>query len=149
MPRPDRTNPPPNANPRPNASPPPPALQDLSRRERQILEALYRLGSASAAEIRQLLDDPPTYTAVRTHLTLLEGKGHVSHTLDGARYVYQPVVPREEMGERVIDGVVKTFFNNSVEQVVTALVKKGQARVSSEELENLAALIDQARKEGR
>src|SRR4051812_7119 len=106
------------------------SLQDLSRRERQIMEALYRLGSGTAAEVRGLLDAPPTYTAVRTHLTLLEEKGQVIHTADGTRYVYSPVVPREEMGERVVQGVLKTFFNNSVEQIVTALVKKGRAPVS-------------------
>jgi predicted transcriptional regulator len=125
------------------------SLQNLSRRERQIMEALYRLGSGSAADIRDLLDSPPTYTAIRTHLTLLEEKGHVRHTADGARYVYSPVVPREEMGKRVVHGVLRTFFNNSVEQIVTALVKKGQTPVSPDELRNLAKLIEEARKEGR
>jgi predicted transcriptional regulator len=124
-------------------------LEELSRRERQIMDALYRLGSGSAAEIRELLTDPPTYTAVRTHLTLLEEKGHVTHQTDGPRYVYSPVVPREEMGQRMIDGVVRSFFNNSVEQVLTALVKRDQAGLSPTDFERLAKLIDEARKEGR
>jgi predicted transcriptional regulator len=125
------------------------APPDLSRRERQILDALYRLGTGSAAEIRELLADPPTYTAVRTHLTLLEEKGHVRHDTDGARYIYSPVVPREEMGQRVIQDVLQNFFNNSVEQVITALVKRERTDLSPADLERLAKLIDEARKEGR
>jgi predicted transcriptional regulator len=136
------------SRPKPRKKPAPPA-QDLSRRERQIMDALYRLGSASAAEVRELLTDPPTYTAVRTHLTLLEEKGHVRHDTDGGRYIYSPVVPREEMGQRMIEGVLKNFFNNSVEQVITALVKREQAGLSAADLERLAKLIDDARKEGR
>lgn len=132
-----------------HVTPQSPALQELSRRERQILEALYRLGSGSASEVRDLLADPPTYTAIRSHLTLLEEKGHVTHRADGPRYVYTPVVPREEMGRRMIDGVLKNFFNNSVEQVVTALVNRDEASLSRADLDKLAKLIEHARKEGR
>lgn len=113
------------------------------------MDALYQLGSGSAAEIRDLLTDPPTYTAIRTHLTLLMGKGHVKHQDDGVRYIYSPVVPREEMGRRMIDGVLKSFFNNSVEQVITALVKRESSGLSQDDFDKLAKLIDEARKEGR
>jgi predicted transcriptional regulator len=124
-------------------------FSDLSRRERQVLTALYRLKKASAAEIRSALTDPPTYTAIRTHLTLLEDKGHVRHETDGVRYVYLPVVPREEMGRRVIEGALKNFFDDSFEKVVTAFVKSEEVRFSEEELERLERLTRQARKEGR
>ncbi len=112
------------------------------------MDALYRLQTASAAEIRKALPDPPTYTAIRTHLTLLEEKGRVKHGSDGTRYIYSPVVPREEMGCRVIKSVLKNFFDDSVEKVVTALVKRDQAHLSDAELERLEHLIQQARKEG-
>ena len=126
----------------------PDEFADLSRRERQILTVLYRLQKASAAEIRAALSNPPTYTAVRTHLTLLEDKGHVKHATEGPRYVYSPVVPREEMGRRVIDDILKNFFDDSVEQAVTAFVKR-DAPLSDAQLERLEQLIQQARKEGR
>lgn len=126
----------------------PEEFADLSRRERQILTALYRLRTASAAEIRAALPDPPTYTAIRTHLTLLEDKGHVKHATEGTRYIYSPVVPREEMGRRVIDDILKNFFDDSVEQAVTAFVKR-DSQLSDAQLERLEHLIQQARKDGR
>lgn len=124
-------------------------LQDLSRRERQIMESLYQLGSGSAAQIRELIADPPTYTAIRTLLTILEAKGHVMHESNGTRYIYSPVVPKAEMREQMMDGLVKTFFDNSIEQVVSALLKKSEANLSAEQLNKLARLVDEARKEGR
>lgn len=126
----------------------PDEFTDLSRRERQILTVLYRLQKASAAEIRAALSNPPTYTAVRTHLTLLEDKGHVKHTTEGPRYIYSPVIPREEMGRRIIDDLLKNFFDDSVEQAVTAFVKR-DAQLSDAQLERLEQLIQQARKDGR
>lgn len=126
----------------------PDEFTDLSRRERQILTVLYRLQKASAAEIRAALPNPPTYTAVRTHLTLLEDKGHLKHVAEGPRYIYSPVVPREEMGRRVINDIIKNFFDDSVEQAVTAFVKR-DAQLSDEQLERLEQLIQQARKDGR
>ena len=113
------------------------------------MEVIYRLGRASAAEIRDALVDPPTYTAVRTHLTLLEGKNHIKHCADGNRYIYEPVVPREEMGKRMILGVVRNFFDDSIEQLVAALVTREQSEVSDDQLGRLANIIAQARKEGR
>jgi predicted transcriptional regulator len=126
-----------------------PKDEELSRRERQIMEALYRLGKASAAEIREAIPNPPTYTAVRTHLTLLEGKGLVRYESDGVRYIYEPLVPRAEMAKSVMEGVMRTFFDNSVEQVVATLIDREEARLSPEQLDRLAEMIEQARKEGR
>jgi predicted transcriptional regulator len=123
--------------------------EELSRRERQIMDALYRLGKASAAEIREAIPNPPTYTAVRTHLTLLEGKGLVRYESDGVRYIYEPLVPRAEMAKSVIAGVMRTFFDNSVEQVVATLIDREESNISPEQLDRLARMIEQARKEGR
>jgi predicted transcriptional regulator len=123
--------------------------QKLSRRERQIMDALYRLGKASASEIRAALADPPTNTAVRTLLTILEKKGHLKHANDGIRYIFEPVVPREEMARSVIEDVVRTFFDNSVELVVTALVNRKDPQLTREQVNNLAHIIRQAKKEGR
>jgi predicted transcriptional regulator len=119
----------------------------FSRREREIMDALYKLGRATAAQILEEIPNPPTYTAIRTQLTILERKGHVRHTSDGTRYVYEPRVARGEMGRRAIDTLLETFFDNSVEQVVAALLE--QENVAPEELDRLAKLIDKAREEGR
>ncbi|HWD41336.1 MAG TPA: BlaI/MecI/CopY family transcriptional regulator [Fimbriimonas sp.] len=121
----------------------------LSRREREILDALYRLGKASAAEIHEAIPDPPTYTAVRTHLANLEEKGQVRFESDGTRYIYEPTVPRQEMAKSVIDDVLKTFFENKVELVVSTLINRQESQISQEELDRLAELIEQARKEGQ
>jgi len=120
-----------------------------SRREREIMDALYTLGKASAAQIQAQIPNPPTYTAIRTHLTILENKGHVRHASDGTRYIYEPLVAREQMGRRAIDTVLKTFFGNSVERVVAALLSQEEANVSREELDRLARLIAKAKEEGR
>jgi predicted transcriptional regulator len=124
-------------------------LLQLSRRERQILDVLYRLGRASAAEIHTSISNPPSYTAIRTHLTLLEEKNHVKHESDGTRFIYSPVVSREEMGQQAIDGVLRTFFNDSVDLVITALIKGRQTQLSAEQIDRLEQIIEQARKEGR
>ena len=113
------------------------------------MDALFKLGKATAAQVRDELPDPPSYTAIRTHLTILEQKGHVRHESDGVRYVYQPSVARGEMGLRAIGAVIKTFFDNSVEEAVNALVGAKEAKLSQEELERLARIIDKAREEGR
>ena len=120
-----------------------------SRRERQIMDALYGLGSATAAEIHKAIPDPPSYTAVRTHLSNLYQQGHVKYTSDGTRYIYEPVVPRERMAESAISRVMQTFFDNSVEKVVSALVNRKGRKVSAEQLDRLARIIEEARKEGR
>jgi|SRR6185312_8375771 len=121
----------------------------LSRRERQIMEVLYRLGKASAAEVRENLANPPSYSAVRAHLALLEGKGQVRFETDGTRYIYEPVVPREEMARNVMSGVLHTFFDSSIEKVVATLIDQSDAPLGRDQLDRLAAMIEQARKEGR
>jgi BlaI family transcriptional regulator, penicillinase repressor len=121
----------------------------LSRRERQIMDVLYRLGRASAAEIHAAVPDAPSYTAIRTHLTLLEEKHQVKHESDGTRFIYSPVISREKMGQQAIEGVLRTFFNNSVDLVITALLKRREAQLSPEQIERIEELIDKARKEGR
>jgi len=120
-----------------------------SRREREILDALYKLGKASAAEIREQIPDPPTYTAIRTHLSILEKKGHVRHESDGTRYIYEPLVAREQMGRRAIDSLLKTFFDNSVERAVAAMLTREDANIPREDLDRLAHLIEKAKREGR
>jgi predicted transcriptional regulator len=122
---------------------------ELSRRERQIMDALYRLRRASAAEIREALAHPPSYTAVRTHLTILHEKGHITYECDGTRYIYEPVVPREEMAKNAIERVLQTFFDNSVEKVVQTLLDRDETQISTEQLDRLVRIIEHARKEGR
>jgi predicted transcriptional regulator len=121
----------------------------FSRREREIMDALYKLGKATAAQIGDVLPDPPSTTAVRTLLTILEKKGHVRHTLDGVRYVYEPKVAREKMAQKAVKSVLSTFFDNSVEGVVAALLNQSDLKLSGAELDRLAALIDKAKEEGR
>jgi BlaI family penicillinase repressor len=119
---------------------------DLSRRERQIMDVIYRRGPATAAEITSDLPDPPTSTAVRTMLRILEDKGHITHTRDGVRFMYKAVVDREKARESVIAHVVKTFFNGSAEQAMATLIDRTGPQLSDEELNKLAALIEKARK---
>ena len=113
------------------------------------MEALYRLGKASAAEIRDAIPDPPGTTAIRTLLTILEKKGHVRHESDGTRYIYAPRVARERMGRRALDSLLKTFFDDSVEQAVAAMLTRRDANIARADLDRLARLIDKARREGR
>jgi len=123
--------------------------QGLSRRERQIMDALYRLGKASASEIRDAMPSPPTQTAVRTLLTILQEKGHVKFERDGARYIYEPVVPREEMAKSVIEGVVQNFFGGSIERVVATLIDSQESKLTDDQIERLQAIIDEAKEQGR
>ena len=124
-----------------------PKADGFSRRERQIMDALYGLGRATAAQIHAAMAEPPSYTAVRTLLTILEKKGHVRHDSDGVRYVYEPVAAREDAGLSAIQTLKKTFFDDSAEQLVAALLS--EEKIGPEELDRLAELIDKARKEGR
>jgi predicted transcriptional regulator len=131
----------------PKPSKAPSSGDGFSRREREIMDALYKLGKASAAQILEEMQDPPTYTAIRTHLTILEKKGHIRHASDGTRYIYEPRVAREQMGRRAMETLLETFYGNSVERVVAALLN--HEAVSSDELERLARLIEKAKEEGR
>jgi BlaI family transcriptional regulator, penicillinase repressor len=121
----------------------------LSRRERQIMDSIYRRGRATAAEVLEDLPDPPSYSAVRTMLRLLEDKGHLSHEQDGPRYVYLPTVPRENARAHALRHLVSTFFNGSAEQAMAALLEMSDAGLSPQELDRLQKLIEAAREEGR
>lgn len=123
--------------------------QGLSRRERQIMDALYRLGKASAAEIREAMSNPPTYTAVRTLLTILQEKGHIRFEKDGAKYIYEPVVPRDQMAKTVMNGVVANFFGGSIERVVATLIDSQESKLTPEQIDSLQAIIDEAKRQGR
>ena len=126
-----------------------PITARLSRRERQIMDLLYQLGEATAAEVQERLPDPPSYSAVRAMLRILEEKGHVSHTEDGPRYVFTPVVARDTARKSAVSHLLRTFFDGSVEQAMTALLDATDRKLSSAEVERLAALIEQRKKEGR
>ncbi len=121
----------------------------LSRRERQIMDIIYRLEEASAAEVMENLPDPPSYSAVRALLRILEDKDHLRHRQEGPRYVYRPTVPRETAKHSALKHVLSTFFEGSVTQAVAALLDLTQEDLSEAELERLARLIDQAHHEGR
>jgi predicted transcriptional regulator len=122
---------------------------DLSRRERQIMEILYQRGRASASEVLEALPDPPSYSAVRALLRVLETKGHARHVREGARYVYLPTQPRSRAAQSALTQVVRTFFGGSVEQAVATLLSDEDLHLSDEELARLAALIEQAKEGGR
>ena len=120
---------------------------ELSRRERQIMDILFRLRRAGASEVRDQLPDPPSYSAVRTMLSRLEEKGHVTHERDGQRYVYRPTVDREAARETAVERVVRTFFEGSPGKTVAALLDRSARELSDEELDRLAELIDRMREE--
>ena len=122
-----------------------PGLPQLSRRERQIMDALYRSGRASAADIQARLPDAPGYSAVRAMLRILEEKGHVRHDLDGPRYVYMPTVARDRARRSALRHIVQTFFDGSAAQVMAALVDMAPRGLTDEELAELRQLIDRAR----
>ena len=127
---------------------PDPLTTQLSRRERQIMDVVYRLGQATAAEVLAEMPEPPSYSAVRAMLRLLEEKGHVRHEQDGPRYVYLPTVNRDKARKSAMRHLVRTFFDGSTEDAVAALLQN-DAGISDEELARLAKLIDGAKKEGR
>ena len=121
---------------------------DLSRRERQIIDILYARGRATAAEVQHALPEPPSYSAVRAMLRILEEKGHVRHAHDGPRYVYAPTVGRDNAQRSALHHMLKTFFDGSAEQAISALLDESSTKLSDAELDRLARLIDQARGTG-
>jgi predicted transcriptional regulator len=121
----------------------------LSRRERQIMDILFRRGRATAAEVMGDLSGTPNYSTVRTQLRVLEEKGHVRHDEEGLRYVYFPVVTRQAARKSALRHLVQTFFDGSAEQAVAALLGGEGARLSDEEIDRIAKLVDRTRKEGR
>jgi len=127
---------------------PNPRLPGLSRRERQIMDILYRRGRATAADVREDLSGEPSDSTVRTQLRVLEAKGHVRHEEEGLRYVYLAAVPRHAARKSALRHVVDTFFDGSAERVVGALLGGEGSQVSTEELERIAALVEKARKGG-
>ena len=124
----------------------PNAHLDLSRRERQIMEAIYRLGDATVSDVMAELPDPPSYSAVRAMLGKLEAKGYLEHRQEGPRYLYLATVPRQEARESALGRLVRTFFDGSTEKAVTALLDMSAGEMSDEELDRLSALIQDAKK---
>jgi BlaI family transcriptional regulator, penicillinase repressor len=122
--------------------------RDVSRRERQILDILYQRGSATAADVQAALPEPPSYSAVRALLRILEEKGHVRHEQDGPRYVYLPTIARDNAQRSALRHVLHTFFDGSAEQAISALLGDSSAKLSTSELDRLARMIDTARKSG-
>ncbi len=117
----------------------------LTRRERQILDVVYAAGRATAAEVRAALPDPPSDSAVRTLLRIMERKGHLTHAAVGGRYVYAPVRRRPQAGRGALRGLLRTFFDNSAARAVAALLDGSVADLSPAELDEIAALVDQAK----
>lgn len=122
---------------------------DLSRRERQIMDIIYSRGQATASEVMESLPDSLTNSTVRTTLRLLEEKGQLRHEEKNLRYVYLPTVPREKARKSAIKRLLETFFDNSVEHSVAAILDLNKSQLSKEELDRIAQLIDETRKEGR
>jgi BlaI family penicillinase repressor len=123
--------------------------RDLSRRERQIMDLLYRSGRATAADVLEGLPDAPSYSAVRALLRILEQKGHVRHEEEGRTYVYMPVTRRADARQSALSHLLKTFFDNSAEQAVAALLAIKSEKMSADELERMSRMIEKAKKEGR
>jgi BlaI family transcriptional regulator, penicillinase repressor len=125
------------------------AQTQLSRRERQIMDVVYRLGKATVTDVLERLPDPPSYSAVRALMRILEEKGHLKHEQDGPRYVYIPTVPRDAAQGAALSHLVRTFFGGSTEAAVAALLELPEHGMSQGELSRLSRLIDDARGEGR
>ena len=124
-------------------------LTGLSRRERQIMDFLFQRGKASVGEVMDGIPDPPGYSAVRATLRTLEQKGRVLHEEDGRVYIYRPTLRRDAARKSALTHVVKTFFDNSAEQAVAALLELKGTRLSEAELERVSRLVENAKKEGR
>lgn len=121
----------------------------MSRRERQIMEIVYRRGEATANEILEEIADPPSYSTIRALLRVLVEKNHLRHREQGPRYVYSPTVSRREARSGALATVVDVFFDGSAAQAATALINSAHTKLSKEELDDLSALITAARKKGR
>ena len=123
-------------------------LNQLSRRERQIMDVIYSRGTATAAEVREALPDPPSYSTVRALLKVLEEKGVVQHRQDGPRYIYTATVKRDRIKASALKHLMQTFFDNSAEKIVSALIDVSGAQLTEDEYRRLSALIEQARRKG-
>lgn len=122
--------------------------QKLSRRERQIMDVLYRLGTATAADVHAAIPDPPSYSTIRALLRVLEEKKHIRHEEKDLRYVFMPIVPRDKARRSAVLHLLDTFFDGSPEQAVATLLDVSED-LSKEDFDRLAALVDKARREGR
>ena len=120
---------------------------NLSRRERQIMDIIFTLGRASGPEIQERLPDQPSYSGVRNILRVLERKGHIRHIEEGMRYVYLPVITREKATKSAIERLVSTFFDGSVKAAAAAFLDPSTSKLSKDDLKELERLIRQARKE--
>src|SRR5689334_8982768 len=127
---------------------PTPIHSTLTKRERQIMDILYRRGRATAGEVMEDLSGDPNYSTVRTQLRVLEEKGHVTHEEEGLRYVYAPAVPRRAARKSALRHLVETFFDGSAENLVAAILGNEASKLSDEELDRIADLVESARKEG-
>ena len=123
--------------------------KNLSRRERQIMDIIYELGEASAAHVLEKLPSPPSYSAVRALLRILEEKGHLSHRQDGPRYMFAPRVSHKTARENALKHLLQTFFDNSTEKAVAALIDLSEDKLSEKDYYRLLELIEEAKKEGR
>lgn len=123
--------------------------KSLSRRERQIMDIIYEMTEATVLQVLERLPSPPSYSAVRALLRVLEQKGHLTHRQDGPRYVYVPVLPREKARRSALSHLLKTFFDNSAEDVVAALLDISEDSLSEEDYHRLVELIRKAQEEGR
>jgi len=121
-------------------------VESLSRRERQIIDVLHRQGQATVATVLRELPDPPTYSAVRALLRILEAKGHVRHHSDGPRYIYEPVTSRAAASRSALKHLVKTFFRGSTEDAVVALIGAADAQLTDDEFDDLLRRIAAARR---
>ncbi len=122
---------------------------NLSRRERQIMDIIYERGAATAAQVMDNMPDPPSYSAVRALLRVLEEKGHLTHKQEGNKYVFLPTLARETARQDALEHLLKTFFDNSTEKVVAALLDISEDQLSAEDYERLSELIENARSDGR
>ena len=125
-----------------------PIDRQLSRRERQIMDVLFQMGEATAAEVQERLPEAPSYSAVRAMLRILEDKGHAKHHEDGPRYVYRPAVARDAASKTAVSHLLRTFFGGSVEAAMTALLDATDRKLSRDEVDRLSSLIEQQRREG-
>ena len=125
------------------------ALTGLSRRERQIMEILYRHGKVSVSQVMEAMEDAPGYSAVRAMMRVLEEKGHVRHRAEGLKYVYVPTVARDKAKRSAVKHLLDTFFADAPHKVVAALLDVSSTRLTGEELDRMSEMIDQVRKEGK
>jgi BlaI family transcriptional regulator, penicillinase repressor len=121
-------------------------LKDLSKRERQIMDALFALGQGTVSDVVEKMEDPPSYSSVRVTLRIMEDKGYVRHTEKDGKYVFKPVLAPQAAGKSALDKVVQTFFGGQVERVVAALISREDTNLSDEQISELERLIQEAKR---